>query len=160
MAITWGTAFVSRWMCFTGGLKDFDGFIRDFYAAYHPFYNGNIPVINPQPAGSPSRTAPSRFLGWHAITIQRLALDPGGACVYTSSIPTMTVVRTGDRTSVTSTQGNGERYGEASLPVAQFASRLYVFHYDPLEKGEPDDIPTIELNLAMRLAQESWALGR
>ncbi len=61
---------------------------------------------------------------------------------------------------VTSSQGNGELYGEASLPVAQFASRLYVFHYDPLEKGEPTDVPASEVELAMGLARDSWALGR
>lgn len=33
-----------------------------------------------------------------------------------------------------STQGNGELYGEALLPVTQFALRLYVFHYDHSKK--------------------------
>jgi hypothetical protein len=61
---------------------------------------------------------------------------------------------------ITSTQGHGELYGEASLPVAEFASRLYVFHYDPLEKREPSDVPTDDVNRAMQLAQSSWALGR
>ncbi|MEQ8516496.1 MAG: hypothetical protein RIC38_12890 [Chromatocurvus sp.] len=145
---------------FTGGLKDFEGFIRDFYAAYHPFYNGNIPVINPQPAGIAVTDSAARFLGWHAITIQRLAFDPGGVMRVYFFNPNNDSGQDWGQDIVTSTQGNGELFGEASLPVAQFASRLYVFHYDPLEKGEPVDIPATEVTLAMRLAQDSWALGR
>lgn len=145
---------------FTGGLKDFEGFIRDFYAAYHPFYNGNIPVINPQPAGIAVTDSATRFLGWHAITIQRLALDPSQVMRVYFFNPNNDSGQDWGQGIVTSTQGNGELYGEASLPVAQFASRLYVFHYDPLEKGEPTDIPTDEVDRAMRLAQDSWASGR
>jgi hypothetical protein len=145
---------------FTGGLKDFEGFIRDFYAAYHPFYNGNIPVINPQPAGIAVTDSATRFLGWHAITIQRLALDPGQVMRVYFFNPNNDSGQDWGQGIVTSTQGHGELYGEASLPVAEFASRLYVFHYDPLEKGEPAGIPAEEVHRAMRLAQDSWASGR
>ncbi|WP_281347695.1 hypothetical protein [Marinobacter changyiensis] len=44
--------------------------------------------------------------------------------------------------------------------MAEFVSRLYVIHYDTLEKGEPDAIPAEEVNRAMELAQGSWAAGR
>jgi hypothetical protein len=145
---------------FTGGLKDFEGFIRDFYAAYHPFYNGNIPVINPQPAGIAVTDSATRFLGWHAITIQRLALDPSRVMRVYFFNPNNDSGQDWGQGIITSTHGNGELYGEASLPVAQFASRLYVFHYDPLEKGEPSTIPTDEVDRAMSLARDSWASGR
>ncbi|WP_225810058.1 hypothetical protein [Halomonas lysinitropha] len=145
---------------FTCKLKDFEGFIRDFYAAYHPFYNGNIPVINPQPAGIAVTDSANRFLGWHAITIQRLALDPSQVMRVYFFNPNNDSGQDWGQGIVTSTQGNGELYGEASLPVTQFASRLYVFHYDPLEKGDPSLIPTDEVDRAMRLAQDSWASGR
>jgi hypothetical protein len=145
---------------FTGGLKDFEGFVRDFYAAYHPIYNGNIPVINPQPAGIAVTDSATRFLGWHAITIQRLALDSDEVMrVYFFNPNNDSGQNWGDGI-VTSTQGHGELYGEASLPVAEFASRLYVFHYDPIEKGEPSDIPADEVDRAMQLARSSWASGR
>lgn len=145
---------------FTGSLKDFEGFIRDFYAAYHPFYNGNIPVISPQPAGIAVTDSATRFLGWHAITIQRLALDPDEVMRVYFFNPNNDSGQNWGQGIITSTQGHGERFGEASLPVAEFASRLYVFHYDPLEKGEPSDVPTDEVNQAMQLAQGSWASGR
>ncbi|PHQ27130.1 hypothetical protein CLH62_06010 [Marinobacter guineae] len=145
---------------FTGGLKDFEGFIRDFYAAYHPFYNGNIPVINPQPAGIAVTDSATRFLGWHAITIQRLALDADQNMRVYFFNPNNDSGQNWGQGIVTSTHGHSERYGEASLPVAEFVSRLYVFHYDPLEKGEPGNVPTDEVNRAMELAIDSWASGR
>ena len=145
---------------FTGGLKDFEGFIRDFYAAYHPFYNGNIPVINPQPAGIAVTDSATRFLGWHAITIQRLALDPNQVMRVYFFNPNNDSGQDWGQDIITSTQGNGELYGEASLPVSQFASRLYVFHYDPIEKGDSAIIPSDEVDRAMGLARDSWASGR
>lgn len=145
---------------FTGSLKDFEGFIRDFYAAYHPYYNGNIPVINPQPAGIAVTDSASRFLGWHAITIQRLALDKSRTMRVYFFNPNNDSGQNWGHGIITSTQGNGELYGEASLPVAQFASRLYVFHYDPIEIGVPAEVPVSEVELAMGLARESWASGR
>jgi hypothetical protein len=145
---------------FTGGLKDFEGFIRDFYAAYHPYYNGNIPVINPQPAGIAVTDSATRFLGWHAITIQRLALDPDKVMRVYFFNPNNDSGQNWGQGIVTSTNGFGERYGEASLPVAEFTSRLYVFHYDPLEISDPAEVPDDEVTQAMRLARESWARGR
>ena len=145
---------------FTGRLKDFEGFIRDFYAAYHPIYNGNIPVINPQPAGIAVTDSATRFLGWHAITIQRLALDPDEIMRVYFFNPNNDSGQNWGQGIITSTQGHGELFGEASLPVAEFVSRLYVFHYDPIEKGERDDIPTDEVNRAMHLARNSWAKER
>lgn len=145
---------------FTGGLKDFEGFIRDFYAAYHPFYNGDIPVINPQPAGIAVTDSAARFLGWHAITIQRLAIDPSLTMRVYFFNPNNDSGQDWGQGILTSTQGHGELYGEASLPVAEFASRLYVFHYDPLEKGDPTTVPLDEVQRAMDLARDSWASGR
>ncbi|MFO7551170.1 MAG: hypothetical protein R6W80_07165 [Haliea sp.] len=145
---------------FTGGLKDFEGFMRDFYAAYHPFYNGGIPVINPQPAGIAVTDSASRFLGWHAITIQRLAIDPSQVVRVYFFNPNNDGGQDWGQGILTSTQGHGERYGEASLPVAEFASRLYVFHYDPLEIGDPTTVPVAEVHRAMCLAKDSWASER
>lgn len=36
---------------------------------------------------------------------------------------------------------NGEIHGEASLPIAEFASRLYAFHFDKLELGDGCVVP-------------------
>ena len=59
----------------TGQLMDHEGFVRRFYGVYHPFYNGNQPVIHPQPAGLAVTDSAGRFIGWHAIAIYRVAID-------------------------------------------------------------------------------------
>jgi len=145
---------------YTGGLKDFEGFIRDFYACYHPYYNGNLPVISPQPAGIAVTDSASRFLGWHAITIQRLALDPDGRMRVYFFNPNNDKGQDWGQGIVTSTHGKGEVFGEASLPVAELVSRLYVFHYDPLEMGATEDVPAAEVSAVMALARGSWAANR
>ncbi|MDZ7669865.1 MAG: hypothetical protein U5Q16_10725 [Gammaproteobacteria bacterium] len=145
---------------YTGGLKDFDGFVRDFYASYHPYYNGNLPVISPQPAGIAVTDSSSRFLGWHAITIQRLALDPGSRMRVYFFNPNNDSGQNWGQGIITSTHGHGELYGEASLPVAEFVSRLYVFHYDPLEIGAPEDVPAEDVSTVVKLARGSWAAKR
>lgn len=145
---------------YTGGLKDFDGFVRDFYASYHPYYNGNLPVISPQPAGIAVTDSLSRFLGWHAITIQRLALDPDERMRVYFFNPNNDSGQDWGQGIITSTHGHGELYGEASLPVAEFVSRLYVFHYDPLEQGATENVPDEDVSAVMDLARGSWAANR
>lgn len=62
----------------TGKIRDHEGFVRHFYACYHPHYNGNIHVIHPQPAGSTVTDSEGRLVGRHAITIIRGNLDHDG----------------------------------------------------------------------------------
>nr|WP_227715308.1 hypothetical protein [Marinobacter sp. 1-3A] len=59
-----------------------------------------------------------------------------------------------------STEGMGERFGEASLPFEQFTSRLYIFHFDPLERGEPADVGEEELKRVMARVYRSWGEDR
>ena len=59
-----------------------------------------------------------------------------------------------------STAGNGERFGEASLPFGQFASRLYLFHVDPLEHGERDKVRAEDIARIIGYLERSWGAGR
>ena len=59
-----------------------------------------------------------------------------------------------------STATKGERFGEASLPFEQFASRLYIFHYDPLERGEPAEVGEEELARVIDRVHQSWGRDR
>jgi hypothetical protein len=59
-----------------------------------------------------------------------------------------------------STHGHGERNGESSLPFVDFASRLYIFHADPLQRVGVARVPEAELDAAMVMARDSWAAGR
>jgi hypothetical protein len=144
----------------TGNLVDLDDFLRQFYASYHPFYNGGQPLIHPQPAGVAVTDSAARYVGWHAITILRVAPDPQDVMrVYFFNPNNDSGQDWGDGV-VVSTAGNGERFGEASLPFDQFASRLYIFHLDPLEHGEPDKVPGEDIARIIGYLERSWGADR
>ncbi|MFG6175809.1 hypothetical protein ACGTN6_01070 [Halomonas sp. THAF12] len=144
----------------SGKLVELDSFLRHFYASYHPYYNGNQPLIHPQPAGIAVTDSAARFIGWHAITLLRANLDPGGEMrVYFYNPNNDSGQDWGDGVRV-STTGNGERFGEASLPFEQFASRLYIFHHDPLERGELAQIEQDELDRVIGYLERSWGADR
>ncbi|WP_372748219.1 hypothetical protein [Litorivivens sp.] len=144
----------------TGALIDLDEFIRHFYATCHPYYNGNQPLIHPQPAGIAVTDSAARFIGWHAITILRVALDPQDCMrVYFYNPNNDSGQNWGDGVTV-STAGNGERFGEASLPFEQFLSRLYIYHYDPLERDELADVSREEIDQVMDHIRRSWGASR
>ncbi|WP_036232651.1 hypothetical protein [Marinobacterium litorale] len=146
----------------TGKVKDYETFIGQFYASYHPLYNGNQPLIHPQPAGVAITDSGARFVGWHAITLIRIALDQEGVMRVYFFNPNNDSGQNWGNGVIVSTQGHGERFGEASLPFPQLLSRLYVFHDDP---GGPmvrteAVVPTEELEATRRMALESWAADR
>jgi len=144
----------------TGQLHELDTFLRHFYASYHPYYNGNQPLIHPQPAGIAVTDSAARFIGWHAITVLRVSLDPSDTMrVYFFNPNNDSGQDWGDGIKV-STAGHGERAGEASLPFEQFASRLYIFHYDPLERGELAQITQEELDRVIGHIHRSWGANR
>ena len=144
----------------TGALAEHEAFVRRFYGHYHPYCNGLTPVIHPQPAGLAVTDASGAFVGWHAITLLRVALDQEEVMRAYFYNPNNDSGQDWGGGVVVSTQGHGERHGEASLPFAELASRLYIFHYDstltPARHPAPDD----EVALAMRLAAETWAAER
>jgi hypothetical protein len=144
----------------SGKLSDLEGFLRHFFASYHPFYNGNQPLIHPQPAGIAVTDSAARFVGWHAITILRVTLDQQDVMrVYFYNPNNDSGQDWGDGV-VVSTGGNGERFGESSLPFAEFASRLYIFHFDPLEPGEPARVEEVDVSEAAAMVHRTWAADR
>ena len=144
----------------TGKLHELDDFLRHFYASYHPYYNGNQPLIHPQPAGIAITDSAARFIGWHAITILRVNLDPNDVMrVYFFNPNNDSGQDWGDGIKV-STADQGERFGESSLPFEQFASRLYIYHYDPLERGELAKISQEELDRVTGYIHRSWGSDR
>nr|WP_239031621.1 MULTISPECIES: hypothetical protein [unclassified Modicisalibacter] len=144
----------------TGQLDQLEDFLRHFYASYHPFYNGNQPLIHPQPAGIAVTDSAARFIGWHAITLLRVNLDPQDTMrAYFFNPNNDSGQDWGDDVKV-STAGHGERFGEASLPFEQFASRLYIFHYDPLERGELANVTQQELDRVIGYIHRSWGANR
>ncbi len=144
----------------TGQIVDLGEFLRHFYSSYHPFYNGNQPLIHPQPAGIAITDSAARFIGWHAITILRVALDPQQVMRVFFYNPNNDSGQDWGNDVVVSTAGHGERHGESSLPFEQFASRLYIFHYDPLEHGELARVSHDELQRVADHMNSSWAQTR
>nr|WP_283101709.1 hypothetical protein [Halomonas populi] len=144
----------------TGHLSELEDFVRHFYACYHPYYNGNQPLIHPQPAGIAITDSAARFIGWHAITILRATLDPQDVMRLYFFNPNNDSGQNWGDGVVVSTAGNGERFGEASLPFEEFASRLYIFHYDPLERGELANVPQEELDRVIGYVHRSWGTDR
>ncbi|MFN2329339.1 MAG: hypothetical protein ABR612_10500 [Chromatocurvus sp.] len=144
----------------TGGLLDYDAFLRRFYCSFHPMFNGNQPVIHPQPAGIAITDSHAAFIGWHAVTLVRVALDQQQVMRVYFFNPNNDSGQDWGKGVVVSTQGHGERFGEASLPFAQLVSRLYIFHDDPLEDHVIANIPEAEIAEARAMAQQSWAADR
>lgn len=141
----------------TGEINDYEGFVRRFYASYHPFYNGNMPLIHPQPAGIAVTDSAARFVGRHAIVIQRVGLSPDNEVRVYFFNPNNDSGQDWGQGINCSTQGNGEIRGEASLPIAEFASRLCAFHFDKLELGDIDAVPEDEIARVADMAFSSWA---
>ncbi len=144
----------------TGKLQNLEQFLRDFHASYHPYYNGNQPVIHPQPAGIAVTGTTGQFIGWHAITVIRVALDPDDVMRVYFFNPNDDGGQDWGQGVVVSTAGHGERFGESSLPFDQFASRLYIFHYDPLEPGFPATVGRTELDAVIERVHQSWGADR
>jgi len=144
----------------TGKLEALEDFLRHFYASYHPYYNGNQPLIHPQPIGVAATDSAARFIGWHAITLLRVTLDPKDVMrAYFYNPNNDSGQNWGDGVQV-STSGHGERFGEASLPFEEFASRLYIFHYDPLEHGELASVPQESLDRVIAMVHRTWGADR
>jgi hypothetical protein len=144
----------------TGKLIDLDDFLRHFYASYHPDYNGDQPLIHPQPAGVAVTDSAARYIGWHAITILRVNPDPQDVMrVYFYNPNNDSGQDWGDGV-VVSTAGNGEKFGEGSLPFEQFASRIYIYHYDPFERGAPGRVPAEDIDRVIGYIHRSWGADR
>lgn len=141
----------------TGKLHDYAGFLHAFFAAYNPLHNGNQPVIHPQPAGIAVTDRAGAFIGWHAISIIRVALDQSGVMRVYFFNPNNDSGQDWGQGVVVSTQGHGERFGEGSLPFEQFASRLYLFHDDGLSPVASASVPKDTIARVAQMGRESWA---
>lgn len=144
----------------SGRLHRYTDFLRAFFASYHPLYNGNQPVIHPQPAGIAVTDRAAAFIGWHAISIIRVSLDQSGEMRVYFFNPNNDSGQDWGAGVVVSTQGHGERFGEGSLPFEQFAARLYLFHDDGLAPLASTPVPDDILERVARMGRESWAALR
>ncbi|MDT0635359.1 hypothetical protein [Spectribacter hydrogenoxidans] len=134
-----------------------DDFIRLFHAAYHPVYNGGRQLVYVQPCGVAVTDYRGEFVGWHAIAIERIERGPEGEWRVYFYNPNRDRGQDWGQGVVTTTRGHGELEGESSLPFGQFVSRLYVFHYETREVGDPAAVPDADVAAIREAIAVSWA---
>lgn len=145
---------------YTRSVHDLHNFISCFYTLYHPLHNDNLPVVHPQPAGIAFTDSLARYVGWHAITILRVAIDHEQVVRVYFFNPNNDSGQDWGHGVVVGTHGHGERPGESSLPFDQFASRLYIFHYDPSDYfGPAASLRAEEIESVVSMADASWIPG-
>lgn len=143
----------------TGTVYRYDDFARVFFGSYHPEFNGGRDLVYAQPCGIAVTDHNGEFVGWHAVSIQRVERDPDGVWRVYFFNPNREKEQDWGQGVVCSICDHGEFEGEASLPFEQFASRLYVYHYDPAEEGDPSEVPWEFVAEVREAAAASWASG-
>jgi hypothetical protein len=149
--------FASAYDYLSNAIVDFDGFISVFYAMCHPKYNGGHRLIYPNPVGIFITSSKGDMLGFHAVSLLRVDKDhKGGYRAYFLN-PNNEGRQDWGQNIKPSVFGNGEIYGESSLPLHEFAARVYAFHFNNLEaKEKMENVPFIEIQKIKKLAKESW----
>lgn len=140
----------------TGAVRDYEDFVRTFYAAFHPDYNGGHDLIYPCPTGLYITSADARLLGFHAISLLRVARTGSGEVRAYFLNPNEEGRQDWGQNIVPTVHEHGERHGESSLPFEEFVSRTYAFHYNAsaLEDSQPVDDALVQR--VVKLAQDSW----
>jgi hypothetical protein len=150
------TGFMNVFDVVSNTIKDYPAFIRHFFATHHPDYNGEKPLVYPNPVGIFITDIHGNFLGLHAVSIQRIETDPVGELrVYFFNPNNDGRQKWGNRIE-TSVFGSGEIPGESSLPFVHFCARLYAFHYHPDEVGDISAVPETTVSELEKIAKASW----
>ncbi len=149
--------FASAYDYMSNSILDFNGFVRVFYAMCHPEYNGGHRLIYPNPVGIFITTSKGDMLGFHAVSLLRVDKDPGGSYRVYFLNPNNEGRQDWGQNIKPSVSGKGEQHGESSLPLHEFAARIYAFHFNDLETKEMiDNIPHEEVQRVKDLAKNSW----
>lgn len=149
--------FASAYDYLSNAIVDFDGFISVFYAMCHPEYNGGYRLIYPNPVGIFITSAKGDMLGFHAVSLLRVDIDLKGIYRAYFLNPNNEGRQDWGQGIKPSVYGNGELYGESSLPLQEFAARIYAFHYNTLEAADKmNNVPNVEIQKIKKLAKESW----
>lgn len=149
--------FASAYSYLTNSIQDFKSFTSLFYAAFHPEYNGGREMIYPNPIGIFVTSNRGAFIGFHAVSLIRIARDKEGVMRAYFLNPNNEGRQNWGQGIKPSVYGFGEEHGESSLPFYQLAARVYAFHYNSLEtKNHLESVPAEEVEKVEALARESW----
>lgn len=149
------TGFFSAFDPVTQSIHRYEAFVRTFYMTHHPAYNQGHGLAYPSPVGLFITSAGGDLLGFHAVSLLRVAEHDGEARAYFLNPNAEGRQDWGDGVEPT-VYGHGERAGESSLPFGQFASRLYAFHYNPSDVGDLASVDDAEVAAVVRAARETW----
>lgn len=147
--------FMSAYDATTDTIKNYEEFVRTFYATHHPVYNGGHDLAYPNPVGIFITSSTGKLLGFHAVSILRVAEHAGQMRVYFLN-PNNEGRQSWGPDLEPTVAGHGERYGESSLPFYQFASRVYAFHYLDAHLDDPQSIPADKVDQIIAMARSSW----
>ena len=149
--------FASAYSYLANAIQDFKGFVSLFYAAFHPDYNGGQEMVYPNPLGIFVTTNRGAMVGFHAVSLLRIAKDPEGNMRAYFLNPNNEGRQNWGQGIKPSVYGKGEKHGESSLPFYQLAARVYAFHFNSLETmAHISSVPAEEVEKVESLAKESW----
>ncbi|MDT7043881.1 hypothetical protein [Candidatus Nitronereus thalassa] len=134
----------------------YEEFVRLFYATHHPSYDGGHDLIYPNPVGLLITNIHGKFLGYHAVSIQRVAEDDEGNVRVYFFNPNNEGRQNWGKGVEPSVVGHGEIPGESSLLFAHFAAHLYAFHYNQMEVGDLKAVPAEIITEVTEHAQGTW----
>jgi hypothetical protein len=138
-------------------IREFDDFIRTFYASFHPEYNGDNRLVYPVPLGIFITSSQGEFLGFHAISLLRVHQDPFNVWRAYFFNPNSEGRQDWGQGINPTVFENGEKPGESSLPFYQLAARIYAFHYNSIGiQDTKDHVPKEEIQRVRQLATSSW----
>jgi hypothetical protein len=139
-------------------VKDYENFIRRFYATHHPEFCETDHNLYVNPVGIFVTNSRGLLIGLHAISIQRVALGPDGEVRVYFYNPNNEGRQDWGQSVQPKVCDHGEIHGESSLPFHHFASRLYAYHFNPYEEGDGYAVPKSEIDKIVTLAKESWGV--
>lgn len=137
-------------------VSGYEAFLRLFYATHHPLYDGGHDLVYPNPVGLLITNVHGVFLGYHAVSIQRVAEDEEGKVRVYFFNPNNEGRQNWGKGVEPSVVGHLEIPGESSLPFEHFAAHIYAFHYNLMEVGDIQAVPAEIINEGTTHAKESW----
>ncbi|HKI79794.1 MAG TPA: hypothetical protein VKA26_14735 [Ignavibacteriaceae bacterium] len=150
--------FASPYSYLTKRIENFRNFIRLFYNVFHPLYNGGRELVYPIPVGIFITTSKGDMLGFHAVSLLRVAQNKKNNEYRAYFLnPNNEGRQDWGQNIRPSVYDNGEKHGESSLPFYQFIARAYAFHFNNLiAENQNEPVPEEEIEKVEKLAKESW----
>jgi hypothetical protein len=150
------TGFAYAFDPLSQAIVNYEAFVETFYRTHHPDYNGGLNLVYPNPVGIFITTSSANLLGFHAVSLQRVAADPEGKIRAYFFNPNNEGRQDWGQGIKPSVSGNGELEGESSVHFHEFVSRLYAYHYHKRAANEEVKVSEELIAQIKVMAKESW----